>query len=199
MEPTEIPTPVVPIFTIGYGNMTLTNFVEKLRQHEIRFLADVRSQPYSRYQIDYNKAQLAENLAQYGIRYVFLGDALGGRPPDPDCYTQDGKVAYERCREKPFYQDGMKRLETAFAKQVRLALMCGCAKPEMCHRSKLIGVSLSRLHIPVMHILGDGTLMSQETVMRLLEPAPDLFGESPKLGTSRKSYRIEEDQEPPYS
>jgi len=197
MESSEKNIGLIPLFTIGYGNMPFATFVEKLQQHDIQYLADVRSQPYSRYQTDFNKAQLAEHLVKHNIRYVFLGDALGGRPPDPDCYT-DGKVDYEQCRKKPFYQDGITRLETAFAKQVRLVLMCGCAKPEMCHRSKLIGVSLKRIGIPVMHILGDGTLLSQEAVMRLLDPTPDLFGESPILGMSRKRYRVEEEEEPPY-
>lgn len=35
----------IPIYTIGYGNRTLEQFIALLKQYEIAFVADVRSQP----------------------------------------------------------------------------------------------------------------------------------------------------------
>ncbi len=43
------------IFTIGHGGRTVESFLELLRQHNITYLIDVRSQPYSRYQPDFSK------------------------------------------------------------------------------------------------------------------------------------------------
>jgi hypothetical protein len=85
----------IPIYTIGYGNRSLDSFIATLQQYQIAYLVDVRTAPYSRFKPEYSKEALAAALQAKGIRYLFLGDKLGGRPPDPTCYT-DGKVDYER-------------------------------------------------------------------------------------------------------
>src|SRR5947209_20240736 len=101
-----------PIYTIGYGARSIVALIELLRRYEIEFLVDVRSQPYSSIKPEFSKAALEGRLQQGGIRYVFMGDSLGGRPSDKSCYSND-KVDYELVRAKPFYLDGMKRLRSA--------------------------------------------------------------------------------------
>ncbi len=93
----------IPVYTIGYGNRPFSEFVGLLRHYSIQFLVDIRSQPYSRFKPEFSKEQLEKQLKQCGIRYVFMGDTLGGRPNDRTCYV-DGKVDYARLREKPFYR-----------------------------------------------------------------------------------------------
>ena len=77
----------IPIYTIGYGNRSIAELIEVLHQHAIAYLIDVRSAPYSRYKPEFSKALLANELEQHSIRYVFMGDALGGRPDDETCYV----------------------------------------------------------------------------------------------------------------
>ena len=72
----------VPIFTIGYGAREIDAFIAALQQQHIEFLIDVRSRPYSRYKPDFSRDALEGHLRRAGIRYVFLGDSLGGRPAD---------------------------------------------------------------------------------------------------------------------
>ncbi len=48
------------------------------------------------------------HLQTYGIRYVFMGDTLGGQPDDSSCYDDAGKVDYEKCRQKTFF---LRRIE----------------------------------------------------------------------------------------
>ena len=84
----------VPIFTIGYGAREIDVFIAVLQQQRIEYLLDVRSRPYSRYKPDSSRDLLDGHLRRAGIRYLFLGDALGGRPADPTCYDADGKVDY---------------------------------------------------------------------------------------------------------
>ena len=128
MKPEEAKQDRTAIFTIGYGNRTVTGLIAVLRQYEIRYLVDVRSQPYSRFKPEFSKEEFGRRLKENGIEYVFLGDKLGGRPRDESCYT-NGKVDYEKCRMKPFYTEGIARLRTAWDKQLHIVLMCSEGKP----------------------------------------------------------------------
>jgi len=183
-----------PVFTIGYGARTVDELIAALRAHEIMFLVDVRTSPYSRFKPEFSKDALEQELKRQGIRYVYLGDALGGRPADPDCYVDD-KVDYEQVKAKAFYQAGIQRVRTAWQRGVRFVLMCSEGKPEQCHRSKLIGESLDALGIPVAHIDEHDQLRSQdEVIQRLTGGQLSLF--SDLEFTSRKRYsRAARDEE----
>lgn len=178
----------VPIHTIGYGGRPMSVFLDLLRQHRIQFVIDVRSVPYSRFQPDYGREALAASLHRSGVRYVFMGDTLGGRPDDPACYT-DGHVDYVKCRESPRFAAGLARLRSAWDQCLRVALVCSEAKPEDCHRSKLIGVSLREAGIEVAHVDESGVLTAQDEVIRRLTGGRQtLFGSESKVTTSRKRY-----------
>ena len=180
----------IPIYTIGYGSRTLDDFVSVLKTHEIGYLIDVRSTPYSRFKPEFSKNALEAHLSEHGIRYIYLGDKLGGQPDDPTCYA-DGKVIYDEVRQRSFFQEGLTRLEAAFRRRLRVVLMCSEGKPEQCHRSKLIGQALVEQGIPVTHIDENGALVSQaEIINELTDGQLSLFGD-PDF-TSRKRYRKEE-------
>ena len=182
----------IPIYTIGYGSRSIEEFVEVLQRYEIAYLVDVRSAPYSRYKPEFSKAELAAELQRHGIRYLFMGDTLGGQPDDENCYV-NGVVDYEQVKATQFYADGIHRIQTAFSQQQRVVLMCSEEKPEACHRSKLIGVTLTDGEIPVIHIDEKDELRSQvEIIDRLTGGQLDLFGEP--IFRSRKRYPRSEDE-----
>ncbi len=163
--------------SIGYGDRSWASFLERLRRHDIRFLIDVRSQPRSR-QPEFNRESLQVLLKQAGIRYIFMGDMLGGKPNDPSCYV-DGKVDYARCEQRPAFQSGLDRLQAAFAGGHRVALMCSELDPQRCHRSKLIGQALMKKGTELTHIDRDGKLVSQQAVIeRITGGQGVLFGQS---------------------
>ena len=177
------------VFTIGYGARDIDAFVAALQQHQIEFVLDVRSRPYSRYKTDFSKDALEAHLRAAGIRYVFMGDALGGRPDDPTCYDADGKVNYDAVEERSFYQSGLDRVAAAHEQRRRVALMCSEGKPENCHRSKLIGKSLVKRGIAVRHIDENGALLAQEDVLaRLTGGQLSFFGDEMLPRGSRKRY-----------
>jgi uncharacterized protein (DUF488 family) len=181
----------IPIYTIGYGSRTVDELIATLKRYQIAYLVDVRSAPYSRFKPEYSKEALSAALQEYGIRYLFLGDKLGGRPEDPACYS-DGKVDYEKLKVQPFYQAGLERVQEAFRQQARIVLMCSEGKPAQCHRSKLIGASLTSLDIPVLHIDEQDALKNQEDVIFDLTGGQlSLFGEA--TFTSRKRYSAKQE------
>ncbi|RMH17742.1 MAG: DUF488 domain-containing protein [Acidobacteria bacterium] len=157
-----------------------------LRRHGVAFVVDVRSSPHSRFNPDFSRLPLESALAEAGLRYVFMGDLLGGRPQDPACY-RDGKVDYERVKMTAAFRRGIDRLKDAWRKELRICILCSEGQPERCHRSKLIGTVLDGSGIPVQHIAPDGSLRSQEEVVRRLTGGQkSLFGTA---FTSRKRYR----------
>lgn len=165
------------LFTIGHSNHPLEAFLALLRVHRITAVGDVRSSPYSRFNPQYNRELLAASLRQAGLAYVFLGDDLGARRAEPECY-EGGKARYERVAQLPRFRAGLDRVRRG-TEAFRVALMCAEKDPLVCHRGVLICRHL-REHGPVYHIREDGSLEPHaDAETRLLAlcdlPAQDLF------------------------
>lgn len=174
------------VFSIGHGKHSLGALFDQLRCESISYLVDVRSAPYSRHQPEFSREPLAQSLRENHIKYVFMGDLLGGRPKDDSCYT-DGRVDYSKIREKKFFSEGIDRLVSAHNQGLNICLLCSEAHPKQCHRAKLIGEALSDLGIDVTHILPDGSRKAQSDVIAELTGAqPSFFAEH---FVSRKAYR----------
>lgn len=154
------------MYTVGYGNRSIEDFVQLLQKYAIQYLIDVRSVPYSKYNSDFSQKSLRAKLQSYDITYVFMGQELGGRPKDTSCYTLDGNVDYAKLEKMSFYQQGIRRLHTA--QDHNVVLMCSELRPHTCHRSKLIGRTLAKQGIDVQHIDEQGNLRSQDAVMSML-------------------------------
>jgi uncharacterized protein (DUF488 family) len=182
-----------PIYTVGYGQRSIEDLLAVLRHYQIHYLIDIRSAPYSRFKPEFSKATLERVLRQHNVRYLFMGDTLGGRPDDPSCYS-DGKVDYEKVKEKAFYREGIERLRRAFQQQQRIVLMCSEGKPDQCHRSKLIGASLDEQDIPVIHINEvDEPVSQSDVILDLTGGQLSLFGEP--TFTSRQRYHQQDENE----
>lgn len=178
------------IYSIGHGNKKIEDFIAELKSFDIKYLLDIRSKPYSKWNPQFNQPALEMKLKNNGITYVFVGDTLGGLPEDRSCYDYNGKVVYDLIKEKDFFKEGLKRLTTANEKKIKLAIMCSESKPEECHRSKLIGQELLKKEISLKHIVSDKRIKSQQSVMNELTKGKgtvDLFGNEIDF-TSRKSY-----------
>jgi hypothetical protein len=157
-------TAVHPVlFTIGHSNHDQEHFCTLLLQHEIDVLADVRSQPYSRYTSQFNAEELKAALASHGIRYVYLGDQLGGRPRDPEHYDEEGRALYYRMARSESFLQGIERLSGGTQKY-RVAIMCSEEDPAVCHRFLLVSRVMADRGTEVQHIRGDGSLNSQDQV-----------------------------------
>jgi uncharacterized protein (DUF488 family) len=154
--------------SIGYGRRTIAHFLALLHQHQIACLIDVRSRPFSRFNPDFSRKRLEAHLSEAGIEYVFLGETLGGMPGDPSCYSPEGKIDYTEVRQRAFFHEGLSHLHRFREQGVRAALMCAETKPEMCHRSRLIGAALAEQGIEILHLAEDDRLLTQAEVLARL-------------------------------
>lgn len=161
-----MPAPI--LYTIGHSNHPADRFAALLKAHGIRLLADIRSQPASRFLPQFNRAALAPMLEASGIAYRWLGDRLGGRPRDPAMYDADGHPDYAKMAATRAFREGVDELLAAAA-EMPAAVMCAERDPQKCHRNQLVTPALLVRGAAVRHILGDGALIpaaQQRPVMR---------------------------------
>jgi uncharacterized protein (DUF488 family) len=114
---------------------------------------------------------LKRALLSHDIRYLHMGNELGGRPNGDEFYDRDGHVLYDRVADSPLFQTGLARLQRGLG-DFRVVLLCSEENPAVCHRHLLIGRVLRGHGIAVEHIRGDGRLQS-ETDLLLEEPGDD--------------------------
>ena len=179
------------IYSIGHGNKSIEDFLNELNAFGVRYLVDVRSVPASKFHPHFNRQELSDALRKAAVRYVYLGDKLGGLPDDESCY-RDGKVSYEEVRRSAPFREGLERLIDADRQALELAVMCSESDPAECHRSKAIGEALNEQGIDMLHIISARQVKNQKTVM--LESTGGKYGSRDLLGDalsleSRGKYR----------
>ncbi|MFZ0774797.1 MAG: DUF488 domain-containing protein [Candidatus Sulfotelmatobacter sp.] len=155
------------VYTIGHSNGTAERLLSLLNHHGVTAVADVRSQPYSRFNPQFNREELASVLKAAGLEYVFLGQELGARSGDPACY-RNGRAQYALIARTPAFERGIERL-LAGMENLRVAILCAEKEPLACHRTILIARYLHERNVGVRHILEDGSLEEHDaSLLRLL-------------------------------
>lgn len=166
-----------PLYTIGHSNRSMDEFIDLLQQHQIGAVADVRSQPVSGRYPYFNAHPLQSRLKSEGLEYVFLGDELGARRHEEECY-REGQAKYSLIAKTSAFQAGLDRVRRGL-EQYTIALMCAERDPLTCHRSILVCRHL-REDCSISHLLEANSVESHEAAeMRLLQqlklPPKDLF------------------------
>ena len=164
----------ITIYTVGHSTHTFEKFLELFERNGVTAIVDVRSNPFSRHNPQFNKDTLSAELKKHGIAYVFLGKELGARSDDPSCY-EGGKVSYSRLTQTPIFKAGIERVLNG-ARKYRIALMCAEKEPLDCHRTFLVSRELDKRGVSIVHILSDGSTETQsQTMRRLVGSQLDMF------------------------
>lgn len=140
---------MVLVYTIGYGNRKFEDFISLLKKHEINIVIDVRRFPRSMYP-EYVKENLEKELPKLGIKYVFMGDTLGGF-----------RRGYEKHMETETYREGIKNL-LEHAKRGKVVIMCLERSPKGCHR-RYISQTLKDLDFGVAHIIKENVILEDRS------------------------------------
>ena len=168
------------VYSIGHSNQSFEQFLGLLRMHDIQVLVDVRSAPYSRYVPHFNERELRAATLDAGLKYVYLGRELGGRPDySPELYDDDGHALYSRIAQTTFFREGIERLTNGVS-QFRVAMMCSEEDPTDCHRRLLVATVLSDAGVTTRHIRGDGRLDSDADLSQPAHVQPlqaSIFGD----------------------
>jgi uncharacterized protein (DUF488 family) len=132
------------IHTVGHSDRPIGAFLELLQAAGIASLVDVRRWPASRRHPWFDGRALDASLAAAGIRYLWLGEGLGGlREPttpierSPNRALRDPALrAYADGFEGPAFLAALARLERE-ARSAATAVMCAERDWRRCHRQLL--------------------------------------------------------------
>ena len=172
---------VSSFLTLGHSNHSIDAWLALVRQHGIEVVVDTRSSPFSKYVPQFDRELVQRALEGTGVRYLFLGAELGGRPANRAYYDATGRVVYSLLRKDATFQSAIARLETGM-ERFRVALLCGEEDPAHCHRRLLVGRVLVERGHEMTHVRGDGSLETDEAVATqsgkpLVDSQPALFAE----------------------
>lgn len=124
------------VFTIGYQERTVEEFIGRLKSHNIAVIIDVREMPVSRKR-GFSKGRLSEILQQNDIAYVHIKEL--GSPKhlrDELHQSNDYESFFVGYRS---YIDSRKEivdeLYKDFISRETTCLMCMERLPEYCHRT----------------------------------------------------------------
>jgi len=161
--------------TIGHSNHSLPDFLRLLADAGVTTVVDVRSTPRSGYAPHFNREALEPALTVRGIKYAFMGSALGGMPDDSSFYDAEGYVLYSEIAATDVFKAGITSVLELAAGQ-RVALMCGEEDPSGCHRRLMVGRVLAEHGAEIVHVRGDGRLQTEDELQQAEAEARGLRG-----------------------
>lgn len=148
-------------FTIGHSTRTFKELLSLLKEHDIQVLVDVRRWPSSDRCPQFGRERLKESLETRGIRYVWLGEELGGyrreglgaESPNK-AWDSEGFRNYADHTLTEDFSKGIEKLLT-WAGEKRVAYMCAEKFYWRCHRRIISDYLKARGH-QVTHIIEKG-------------------------------------------
>ncbi|MCE4627591.1 MAG: DUF488 domain-containing protein [Desulfurococcales archaeon] len=156
------------IYTLGHSTRRLGEVLRILRRAGATTVVDVRRWPSSRRSPWFSRESLERALPAEGIKYVWLGEELGGYRrlgrdvpegvPLPDCYESEGFKAYAAyILTSPRAQRALGLIED-LARRSPVVILCSEKLPWRCHR-KIIAEVLSHRGHRVVHIIDEDRLV----------------------------------------
>lgn len=127
---------VLSLFTIGYEQAKPAAVLDELKHAKIDTLVDVRAVAASR-RPGFSKRQLSVSLADAGIDYLHLqklGTPTEGRQAARAGDHDKLRTIYEKHIRKAEPQAELDELAALVKSGKRIALLCYCRNPKLCHR-----------------------------------------------------------------
>ncbi len=142
------------IYTVGHSTSEIDKFLDLLKAHGVKAVADVRTIPKSRHNPQFNQEELKQSLKEAKIAYRHIKKLGGLRHARKDSVNLGWKNTsfrgYADYMNTDDFASGLEQLKTMANKKVT-AIMCAEAVPWRCHRS-LIADALTKQKWAVFHI-----------------------------------------------
>jgi uncharacterized protein (DUF488 family) len=159
------------LYTCGYNACKVTDIVGLLYEQAVKVVIDTRSHPSGRLNPEFVPEILGSALHAHNIEYLQLGNELGGRPKQPECY-EEGRVVYELLGRTEPFQHGLQVLREVASEKLA-GIICVEIDPIECHRMLLIS-RLLRQEFQISHIIPGSTIEPhKQSEVRLVR---EIFG-----------------------
>ncbi len=127
------------IWSMGYGSLPKERFLTLIKENGINILIDLRRWPTSKLS-HFKKESLDIALQTIGVRYIWLGDKLGG-------FRRGGYPKHMKTQD---FEDGV-RLIISLSEEGKVCLLCLEPDPKRCHRRHITD-HLSKLGFEIVNI-----------------------------------------------
>ena len=147
------------IYTVGHSNRSAEALMALLGEAGVEVLVDIRAQPRSRRQPQFDSDALRLAAEQAGMVYHWAGRQLGGhrsaRTDSPHrALAEDGLRGYADHMDSETFQGGAAQL-IRLAGQSPTAVLSAERSPDECHRS-LLADYLTLGNAQVVHLIDTG-------------------------------------------
>lgn len=196
------------LYSIGYANKQIDEFISILKKHNINSVVDVRTIPNSSQFKDYNKYNIERILKNNGIYYLSFKDEFGARRCETEvyddiltCLNEKIKVVvFEKVWQLPIFKSGVERILNGLDKEFNICFMCSEKQPQNCHRAIMVSEYFYREHnleikhivdsnVEILHSALDSEILNNFNKMKnkfmrnnieKIKYANDLFNTAPK-------------------
>ena len=165
------------LFTIGYANKVIEEFINLLEKYNINCIVDVRSTPYSAQFPDYNANVIKHTLKSYNITYLDFSEEFGARRLDDRDYssiklfddTTVDVVDFKKVWDNETFLRGVDRIKIGLKKGYNICFLCGEKYPYDCHRGIMVSEYFFRKGYNITHIVNDDIDIKHDVLYELEE------------------------------
>ncbi|MBC6004556.1 MAG: DUF488 domain-containing protein [Paeniclostridium sordellii] len=152
------------IFAIGHSNYPYEKFIEMIKKYGIDCVVDIRETPYSKYNTQYNREILRENLKSSGFTYVYMGHEFGAKRQTKESYNDEGYADFEKVIKEELFLKGIERITKGLQMGYKIVLLGAMQEPIRCHRSIMLGKYLNEKGFDVKYIMHEGNIVNQDYI-----------------------------------
>lgn len=152
------------IFAIGHSNYPYDKLIEMIKKYGINCVVDIRETPYSKYNTQYNRESLRENLKSSGFTYVYMGHEFGAKRQTKESYNDDGYADFEKVIKEELFLKGIERITKGLQMGYKIVLLGAMQEPIRCHRSIMLGKYLNEKGFDVKYIMHEGNIVNQDYI-----------------------------------
>lgn len=165
------------LFSIGYSNKNIGNFIRLLKINNIHCVIDVRSMPFSKQFPDYNQNNLEKTLNNNNIHYRNYKDEFGARRSEKEVYEElklyDDSlidvVVFKKVYELRKFNDGYKKIVNSLNKNYNMCFLCSEKYPYDCHRAIMVSEYFYSQGYMISHIVDENTLIKHNEIDSFLK------------------------------
>ena len=130
------------LYSVGHSNKKANDLITLLKRFKIDVLADARTMPFSKYNPQFNRFDIAKLLDSSGIKYLYRGKNIGG------------KGVNER------EDEALDELVKMAKEGKKVAIMCSEGNFRDCHRFTKLAPKLLKKGVDTIHINWDNSSQS---------------------------------------